>query len=258
MEGVASEAASLAGHLGLHKLCVFYDDNRITIDGPTSIAFTEDVGKRFEAYGWNVLRTPDGADLAWLEGAVAEARAETRRPTLVIHRTHIGFGSPHKQDSPKAHGEPLGAAEIAPTKEAYGWPADASFLVPEDVRVHMRDAGRRAATRRDAWIPRFEAYRRAYPADAAGYEAALAGRVPDDLEARLAAVGADGKPVASRKASQQALQALAAAIPSLSAAAPTSRAATAPRSRGAARSSGARTAVATSRTGCASTGWARS
>ncbi len=215
MEGVASEVASLAGHLGLHKLCVFYDDNRITIDGPTSITFTEDVGKRFEAYGWNVLRAPDGADLAWLEGAAAEARAETRRPTLLVHRTHIGFGSPHKQDSPKAHGEPLGAAEIVLTKQAYGWPADASFLVPEDVRAHMRDAGRRAAGRRDAWTPRFEAYRGAYPAEAAAFEAAIAGRVPDDLDARLSTVGADGKPLSTRKASQQAIQALAAAIPSL-------------------------------------------
>ena len=215
MEGVASEACSLAGHWGLHKLTVFYDDNRITIDGTTDVSFTEDVGRRFEAYGWNVLRVPDTAGVADLVAAADAARAERSRPTLVVVRTHIGFGSPHKQDSPKAHGEPLGRDEVRLTKERYGWPPDATFLVPEDVLAHMRAAGRRAAQAAVAWRARFDAYRAAFPAEARALLDALEGRLPADFDAGLAAVGADGKPVATRKASGAAIQALAARVPTL-------------------------------------------
>src|SRR4051812_27511990 len=128
MEGVASEAASLAGHWGLSRLCVFWDDNRITIDGPTSLSFTEDVGARFAAYGWNVLRVPDTARAAEYAAAAEAARRETERPTFVVCRTHIGIGAPTKHDTSKAHGEALGAAEVRGAKEAYGWPPDARFL----------------------------------------------------------------------------------------------------------------------------------
>lgn len=137
MEGVASEACSLAGHWGLGKLIVFYDDNKITIDGTTDVAFTEDVGRRFEAYGWHVLRVADTATVDDLVAAAEAGRREAARPTLVMVRTHIGIGSPNKQDSPKAHGEPLGKEEIRLTKRAYGWPEDAAFLVPDDVKAHL-------------------------------------------------------------------------------------------------------------------------
>jgi len=215
MEGVSSEACSLAGHWGLHKLTVFYDDNRITIDGTTELAFTEDVGRRFEAYGWNVLRVPDTATVDDLVAAADAARHEAARPTLVMVRTHIGFGSPNKQDSPKAHGEPLGKEEVRLTKQRYGWPEDAQFLVPDDVRAHLRDAGRRTAVKAAAWRGRLAAYRAAFPAEAQAFDDALAGTLPADLADALAGVGADGKPVATRKASAAAINALAARVPTL-------------------------------------------
>jgi transketolase len=215
MEGVASEACSLAGHWGLSRLCVFYDDNRITIDGSTDLSFTEDVGKRFEAYGWNVLRLADTASLDDIEAAAEAARRETARPTLVITRTHIGFGAPTKQDSAKAHGEPLGADEARRTKERYGWPPDARFLVPDDVAASMREAGRRAARRAAAWKERLAAYRKAFPAEARALSDALEGRVPDGVEDALAGVGADGKPTSTRKASGAAIAALAPRVTSL-------------------------------------------
>jgi transketolase len=214
MEGVASEAASLAGHWGLSRLCVFYDDNRITIDGPTSRSFTEDVGRRFEAYGWNVLHVPDTATVDDLVAAADAARAETRRPTLVVLRTHIGIGS-GRVDSPKAHGAPLGPVEARTAKRSYGWPEDAEFLVPDDVARHMREAGARAAARTEERRRRFEAYRGAHPADAQALTDRLAGRLPPDADAGLDAIGADGKPVSTRKASGAAIQALAARLPSL-------------------------------------------
>ncbi|MBL9087172.1 MAG: transketolase [Planctomycetia bacterium] len=218
MEGVASEACSLAGHWGLGKLIVFYDDNKITIDGTTDVAFTEDVGKRFEAYGWQVLRVADTATVDDLVAAAEAGRREAARPTLVMVRTHIGIGSPNKQDTPKAHGEPLGKEEIRLTKRAYGWPEDAAFLVPDDVKAHLVEAGRHAARKAVAWRARLAAYRAAFPAEAPALEAALSaggGPLPADLDAALAGVGADGKPVATRKASAAAIQALAARVPSL-------------------------------------------
>ncbi len=215
MEGVASEAASLAAHWGLARLCVFYDDNRITIDGTTAISFTEDVGARFAAYGWNVLHVPDTAGPDEYEAAARAARRETARPTLVVCRTHIGFGSPNKQDTSKAHGEPLGVEEIKLTKLRYGWPPDASFLVPDDVRAHGRERGMRGGAAAAAWRARHAAYRTAFPDDARRFDDAIASRVPTDLTAKVAGVGADGKPVATRKSSGAAIQALAAAVPSL-------------------------------------------
>jgi transketolase len=215
MEGVASEAASLAGHLGLSRLCVFWDDNRITIDGSTALSFSEDVGKRFEAYGWNVLRLADTATVADYEAAARAAAAETERPTLVCCRTHIGWGSPHKQDTSKAHGEALGKEEVRLTKERYGWPQEPAFLVPEDVLAHGREAVRRGGAHVEAWGRRLDAYRAAFPAEAALFERAIAGALPpgfaDGLEAAIPA----GKPLSTRKASGLAIQALAAKVSAL-------------------------------------------
>jgi len=140
MEGVASEAASLAGHLGLGKLIYLYDDNEISIDGSTDLAFTEDVGARFEAYDWQVIHVEDGNDLEAVDAAIHEAKSDPDRPSLLVVQTHIGYGSPNQQDTAAAHGSPLGADEVKLAKERLGWPADETFLVPDDVREHMRQA----------------------------------------------------------------------------------------------------------------------
>jgi transketolase len=215
MEGVASEAASLAGHLGLSRLCVFYDDNRITIDGPTSLAFTEDVGRRFQAYGWNVVRLADDATLDQVEAAARAAVAETERPTLVVCRTHIGYGAPTKQDTAKAHGEALGPEEVRGAKRRYGWPEDAHFLVPDDVAAHLRAEGGRGDAARAAWTQRVAAYGAAYPDDAKAFADALAGRLPAGWEEALSKVVLPSKPTATRKASGLAIQALAPVVPGL-------------------------------------------
>jgi transketolase len=216
MEGVASEACSLAGHLGLGRLCVFYDDNRITIDGSTSLAFTEDVARRFEAYGWDVVRLPDTATPDDLERAARAAASQEARPTLVVLRTHIGHGAPNKQDTAKAHGEALGAEEARLAKRSYGWPEDARFLVPDDVRAHMRGAVARGEEARDAWGKRLEAYAAAHPDDARAFEDALSGRLPPGWERALPSFPADAKKgMATRKASSAAIQALARALPTL-------------------------------------------
>src|SRR5205814_3227815 len=152
MEGVASEAASLAGHLGLDDLCWIYDNNHITIEGDTRIAFTEDVATRFLAYGWNVLRVGDANDVERIENALAVFRETKRRPTLIIIDSHIGYGSPHKIDTAAAHGEPLGEDEVRLAKRAYGWPEDAQFLVPDGVREHFAAGiGARGAASGDRW-----------------------------------------------------------------------------------------------------------
>src|SRR5438067_1956741 len=152
MEGVGSEASSLAGHLQLDNLCLIYDDNRISIDGSTSLAFTEDVGARFLAYKWNVVRVPDGNDLGQFCKAIETARATTGRPTLIVVSTHIGYGAPHKQDTKEAHGEPLGADEVKLPKKGYGWPEDAQFLVPHGVYDRFKEGiGRRGAEAHAAW-----------------------------------------------------------------------------------------------------------
>ena len=164
MEGVSSEAASLAGHLKLSNLCWIYDNNHITIEGPTSIAFTEDVGARFAAYGWNVLRVGDANDLAAIEGAFQAAKTTNDRPTLIIVDSHIGYGSPNRQDTPAAHGEPLGEEEIKLTKRAYGWPEDAKFLVPDGVYEHFHQGiGKRGRELRQKWEGKFKEYTSAIP-----------------------------------------------------------------------------------------------
>jgi transketolase N-terminal domain/subunit len=167
MEGVSSEAASLAGHLKLANLCWIYDNNKITIEGHTEWAFSEDVATRFIAYGWNVTRVGDANDLEMLERAFRTFKVTPDRPTLIIVDSHIAYGSPNKQDTHAAHGEPLGAEEIKLTKRAYGWPEDAQFLVPEGVREHFAGGmGKRSRKLRDEWMELFARYKEQYPAEA--------------------------------------------------------------------------------------------
>jgi len=168
MEGIGSEAASLAGHLGLDDLCWIYDNNHITIEGSTRIAFTEDVTARFQGYGWNVLRVGDANDIGRIRDALELFRQETQRPTLIVLDSHIGYGSPHKQDTSAAHGEPLGVDEVRLTKLAYDWPPDATFLVPEGVREHFSAGiGARGAAAHAAWKRLFADYEKQHPALAA-------------------------------------------------------------------------------------------
>ena len=164
MEGISSEAASLAGHLGLDNLCWVFDNNHITIEGNTRITFTEDIATRFLGYGWNVLRVGDANDIDRIEHALEVFRQTKGRPTFIILDSHIGYGSPHKQDTAEAHGEPLGDDEIRLTKRSYGWPEDAKFLVPDGVREHFAaGVGARGAKARHQWTDLFAAYRRQVP-----------------------------------------------------------------------------------------------
>ena len=214
MEGASHEAASLAGHLRLGKLIALYDDNRITIAGSTDLSYSDDAAGRFAAYGWHVQDIGDAAnDLSAIGTALAAAREETNRPSLIIVRTHIGFGSPHKQDTAGAHGSPLGEDEVALTKRAYGWPEDARFLVPERARTHMGEAVERGATLEASWRDRLESYRSAHPDLAARFDAALLGALPPDWEADLPSFDEADGPMATRKASGAALNAIAARLP---------------------------------------------
>ena len=211
MEGVQAEAASLAGHLGLGKLIYFYDDNHITIDGPTELAFSEDVGARFKAYGWHVQRI-DGHDLPAIAKAIEAARAETGRPSVIVGRTHIAHGSPNKQDTADAHGAPLGEDEVRLTKLNLGWPPDAHFEVPEAVRQFFADRRRESQAAHEEWSDRFAAYRRERPGQAAEFERCLTGELPTDWERDLPRFP-PGKGMATRVASHQTMQALARRIP---------------------------------------------
>ena len=215
MEGVSQEAASLAGHLALGKLIYLYDDNRITIEGPTDIAFTEDRKGRFRAYNWHVQEVSDGNDLDAIEKAIEQARAETKRPSLIAVRTHIGFGSPNKQDKASAHGEPLGADELALTKERLGWPVDAPFFVPDEVRKHFSRAveiGRKTET---AWDERFHAYKDKEPEMAAEWERLVKGVLPAGWDLDMPVFPPDAKGMASRVASGKVLNAVAQKIHNL-------------------------------------------
>jgi len=213
MEGVSAEACSLAGHLGLGNLVFLYDDNHITIDGRTDLSFSEDVQGRFEAQRWHVQKV-DGLDLRALRAALEAARAETGRPSLIITRTTIGYGSPNKADTSSAHGSPLGADEIALTKEALGWPLEPAFLVPDDVKSALADRKAEKRAERASRDEAFEAWRAAHPEAATGFDDARARRMPGDLVGRLAD-GMDGKEAATRKHSSDAIQRLADAVPYL-------------------------------------------
>src|SRR4051812_6582367 len=178
-EGVASEASSLAGHLGLGKLISFYDDNHISIEGDTVLSFTEDVGKRYEAYGWHVQNLHEEIGLDRLEAALEEAHGVTDRPSLIIVRTHIAPGSPNKQDTHGAHGAPLGEEEIRLTKDVYNWPSQEPFFVPDEALEHYRECIPRGEELVQAWQERFEAFRNDFPEDAAQFERQLARKLPE-------------------------------------------------------------------------------
>jgi transketolase len=214
MEGIASESASLAGTLGLGKLIYLYDDNHISLEGPTVWAFTEDVPRRFEAYGWQVLRVPDGNDLASIDAAITQARAERSRPTLVCVRTHIGYGSP-VQDTREAHGEALGPVNLRATKEKLGWPLEPTFLLPEDAKAHFREAIERGAAWQEEWEDLRDRHRAAHPDAARTFEDQLAGRLPPGWDSGLPAFRPTDGPMATRDASQKVLDALAPTFPAL-------------------------------------------
>jgi transketolase len=214
MEGIASEAASLAGHLGLDNLCWIYDNNHITIEGNTRIAFTEDVQTRFIAYGWNVLRVGDANDLDRIEQALETFRKTKGRPTFIVLDSHIGYGSPHKQDTSAAHGEPLGEEEVALCKRAYGWPEDAKFYVPEGVYEHFNSGiGRRGTESRQNWTELFESYRAQFPDPAAEIELMQRRDLPTGWDRNLPVFPADPKGIAGRDASSKTLNVLAQNIP---------------------------------------------
>ena len=214
MEGVASEAASLAGHLGLSNLCWIYDNNKITIEGHTDLAFTEDVATRFLSYGWNVLRVGDANDLDMLGRALATFKGTEGRPTLVIVDSHIAWGAPTKQDTSAAHGEPLGEEEIRLAKRNYGWPEDAKFLVPDDVIEHFRDGiGTRGAELRQAWLERFDRYRAEHPILADHLYRMQHRQLPEGWDAAIPTFDADEKGTGSRNSSAVVLNAVAKNVP---------------------------------------------
>jgi transketolase len=214
MEGISHEAASFAGHLGLGKLIYLYDDNGITIDGTTDLAYTEDVTRRFEAYGWHVLSVPDGNDTGAIREALAEARAASDRPSLIRVHTVIGFGSPSKAGTSASHGSPLGEEDVAGAKEALGWPAESTFLVPDDVREHMLGIERRGRELYDAWTELLERYRSKFPEDAAEWRRWTAGDWPADLSDHFPEF-TSGEKIATRAASGKVLAAISDACPNL-------------------------------------------
>ncbi len=214
MEGIGSEAASLAGHLGLDNLCWIYDNNHITIEGNTRIAFTEDVAGRFLAYGWNVLRVGDANDLERIEQALEVFRKTKGRPTFIVLDSHIGYGSPNKQDTAAAHGEPLGDEECRLVKRSYGWPEDAKFLVPDGVYEHFQAGiGKRGAEARHKWTELFESYRTQYPDLAVEIELMQRRELPTGWDRNLPVFPADPKGIAGRDASSKTLNVLAQNIP---------------------------------------------
>ncbi|HKT83271.1 MAG TPA: transketolase, partial [Solirubrobacterales bacterium] len=214
MEGVSSEAASIAGHLKLDNLCWIYDNNHITIDGKTHITYDDDVAARFMGYGWNVTRVGDANDTDLIATAFEEFRGEEGRPTLIVVDSHIGWGAPHKVDTPAAHGEPLGEEEVRETKRAYGWPEDAQFLVPDGVRERFADGvGKRGAELNAAWRQSFERYAGENAALAAEIDAQQKRELPVGWDAEIPSFEASEKGIATRKASQQVENAIGARLP---------------------------------------------
>jgi transketolase len=214
MEGISHEAASIAGFLGLGKLIGIWDNNHISLDGPTSLAFGEDVPMRFAAYGWRVLQVDDGNDVDAIDAALTEAAASDGRPTLIALRTHIGYGSPNKQDTSSAHGSPLGPEEVAATKRNYGWPEDAQFLVPDEVAAWAPEMAARGRELQAAWEERMQAYAAAHPDEAAELRRRGEGRLPDGWR-DAAPTFAAGEKLATRASAGKALNAFAHAIPEL-------------------------------------------
>jgi transketolase len=215
MEGIASEAASLAGHLHLGKLIYLYDDNHVTLSAATDITFTEDCARRFDGYGWHTQTVEDGNDLAAIEQALHDARAETQRPSLILLRTHLGYGSPHKQDTFEAHGSPLGAEEVRLTKENLGWPATPPFYIPEPVRVHFLEAVERGEQDEAEWNKTFSAYAQAFPELAKELQQSIRGELPAGWDAEIPRFSTDSKGMATRVASGKIMNAIAARLPAL-------------------------------------------
>jgi transketolase len=215
MEGVAAEAASLAGHLQLGKLIYLYDNNRISLAASTDLTFTEDVAKRFEAYGWHTQSVDDGNDLNALEQALNGARRETKRPSMILVRTHIGYGSPGKQDSFEAHGSPLGEEEVKKVKQNLGWPLDPPFYVPDDALANFRQTIRRGEQGEGEWNELFSAYKQKYPDLAKELEGVLRGELPEGWDAAIPEFAADPKGLATRAASGKILNAVAGKLPTL-------------------------------------------
>ncbi|PFH20611.1 transketolase [Burkholderia sp. JKS000303] len=215
MEGVAAEAASLAGHLRLGKLICLYDDNRVTLSAGTAITFTEDRAQRFDAYGWHTETVDDGNDLAAIDAALLAARAEQRRPSLILVRTHLGYGSPNRQDTYQAHGSPLGNAEVRLTKHNLGWPPDPAFHIPAPALAHFRRALAEGQIREAHWNTLFAAYARVFPELAEMLLSSVRGALPDSWDRDIPVFPADPKGMATRVASGKVLNALAPRVPSL-------------------------------------------
>jgi transketolase len=214
-EGVGSEACSLAGHLGLGRLIVFFDNNHIQLSGPTDRAFSEDVGKRFEAYGWHVQDVGEDLSVETLERATEEAKAADDRPSLVIVRSHIGYGAPNKQDTYQAHGSPLGEEEVKLTKDVYGWPDDKTFYVPDEAREPFKAAAERGRQLVEVWEQQLDAFREADPDAAAELDLVIQRRLPEAWKSDLPRFNPDDGNVATRKASHQVIQWAAAHVPQL-------------------------------------------
>ena len=213
-EGISHEAASLAGHLKLDNLCWIYDNNHISIEGPTSLAYSDDVATRFLGYGWNVTRVGNANDLAMVARALRVFKNERTRPTLVIVDSHIGYGAPHKEDTAAAHGEPLGAEEVRAAKRFYGWPEDAQFLVPDGVREHFAEGiGRRGSEARRRWEALFDEYRRAYPEQAEQVHLMQVRRLPEGWDELIPSFPADAKGEAGRESSAQVENAIGQKVP---------------------------------------------
>ena len=215
MEGISSESASLAGHLKLGHIIYLYDDNKITIEGSTSLAFNEDVSERFRGYGWHVQSVDDANDLAALAEAIENARQETSRPSLIRVRSVIGYGSPNKMDTSEAHGSPLGVEEVKLVKKNLGFDPDKSFDVPEDVLNYYRDKGKAGISKEQDWNELYEKYKKEFPQEAAEYELLQSGKLPDGWEKNLPVFAADEKGMATRKASGKVLNSIAKYLPLL-------------------------------------------
>ncbi|MEE8257139.1 MAG: transketolase [Acidobacteriota bacterium] len=214
MEGVSSEAASLAGTMHLGKIIYLYDDNHISIEGDTELAFTENVERRFQAYGWQVLCVADGNDLAAIEEAIREAQTDTDHPSLIIVRNHIGYGSP-KQDTAQVHGEPLGPEARQKTRETLDWPSESPFHIPEEAATHFQETGKQGAEREAEWDKLFEAYQRTHPALAAFFQESRAGKLPKDWDKDLPVFKPDDGPIATREAGGKVMNALAVRVQTL-------------------------------------------
>ena len=215
MEGITSEAASLAGHLKLGRLICLYDDNDITIDGRTDIAFTEDTGKRFEAYGWQVIKVEEGNRIELVSEAITEAKEEENRPTLIMVKTKIGYGSPNKQGTAEAHGAPLGEEEVIKTKKQLGWPEDKEFYIPEPVSAHFARLKEKSMAQKEEWDVLFKDYRREYPEMAEQWDRWFSGQIPDQLAEDPRLLQFEDKPLATRAASGQVMQVLAEYLPNM-------------------------------------------